>query len=272
MMFMYSADLGLSSFNAVLIEEGKIKKKKRVFIKEKESIQKQIKDFFSDEFFSGKTIALTGAYSTKVNSIKGKKLIKINEIHAIASGSAFLSKEKNFLAASAGTGTAFVSVRKNKASHIAGTAIGGKTILGLSELITKEKEFKKIEASALKGNCNKTDLMLFDVYKKGIGLLKENVSVAHFGELKSKRKKDLNAGIFNLVCQGISTHALLAAKAARHKKIVFTGSLSERKLFKKTFKECQKTFNLAEGIFPKNTEYATAIGAALISNKTKKKK
>ena len=272
-MFMYSADLGLSSFNAVLIEDKEIKKKKRVFLNPKKSVSKQRQEFLSDKFFSdAETIALTGANSIKIKEIQGKKIIKVNEIEAIAKGASFLSKQKEFLAASAGTGICFVSVKRKKNAHIGGTAIGGRTLLGLSYFLTKKTDFKEIESCAKKGNLKKMDLMLKDVYPKGIGLLKKNVSVAHFGKTKSRKKEDLCAGVFNMVSQGISTHALLAAKSAGHKKIVFVGSLAESSLFKKTFNECKKVFDLAEGIFPKNAGYATAIGAALIASETKKRK
>jgi len=269
MITMIGIDLGISSFKAVQLEKGKIKKKKRVFLNE-EGTEKQIKKFFSDSFFSRKKeIALTGANAEKAKKLFGKKFefVLVNEIQAIAKGSGFLSKEKNFLAGSIGTGTCFVSVKKNKASHIGGTALGGKTILGLSELITKEKDFKKIEESALKGKAEKTDLMLFDVYSKGIGLLKKNVPVAHFGRIKSNKKTDLNAGIINMICQGISLNALFAAKALKQKKIVFSGSLAESRLFKKVFKDCRQVFDLAEGIFVNNAGFASAIGAGLIAGK-----
>ncbi len=271
---MFATDLGLSSFKAVEFKNKKIKKKKRIFLNEKESIEKQIKKFFSSRFFPRKkAIALTGAHSQKAVSIlKKKKFILVNEIESIAKGTASMSKQKEFLAGSIGTGICFVSVKKNKCMHIGGTAEGGKTITGLGKLIAKEKNFKKIELNAKKGNYKKIDLMLSDVYPKGIGLLKGNVSVANFGKIKSKKKEDLCAGIFNMVCQGISTHALLAAKSAGHKKIVFVGSLAESSLFKKTFNECRKVFPLAKGIFLKNAGYATAIGAALIASETKKKK
>ncbi len=264
---MFGVDLGLSSLKAVQVEKGKIKKKKRIFLNEKQSIEKQIEKFLSDSFFSkAKTIALTGAYSSKVKELKGKKLIQVNEIQAIGKGSAFFSKEKNFLAVSAGTGSCFVSVKGKKFAHIGGTAIGGKTILGLGELILKEKEFKKIELLAEKGNSKKVDLMLFDVYEKGIGLLKENVPIAHFGNLSSRKKEDLSAGIFNLVCQGISIPALFAERTLKHNKIVFSGSLSESKLFKKQFCECINLFSKkTQPVFLKEAGFVSAIGAALIN-------
>ncbi len=267
MITMIGVDLGLSSFKAVQIENKKIKEKKRVFLNEKDSIEKQIQKFFSNSFFSEEKIALTGAYTKKAKNILEKEFSLVNEINSIGKGSSFLSKEKNFLAVSAGSGTAFISFKNNKAVHVGGTAIGGKTITGLNELIIKEKEFSKLEKNALKGNYIKTDLMLSDVYPKGIGLLKNNVCVSHFGKINSKKKTDLSAGIFNLVLQGISINALFAAKAFNHKKIVFSGSLSETKLFKKTFNECRKIFNLAEPVFLSNAGFASAVGAVLIAEK-----
>ncbi len=266
---MFSADLGLSSFKAIELRQEKIKKTKRVFLNEK-NIEKQIKEFFSEKFFlKAESIALTGAYAEKAKKILGKKFIfvSVNEIQAIAEGSSFLSKQKEFLAASVGTGTAFISVKKNNTAHIGGTALGGKTILGLSELIAKEKKYKKIELNALKGDYKKTDLMLKDVYPKGIGALKGNLCVSHFGNIKSKEKKDLSAGIFNLVCQGISLNALCCAKSLGQKKIVFSGSLPESKLFMKTFRECNKVFNLAEPVFLRQGAFASAIGAGIIAGK-----
>jgi len=265
---MYGADLGISSFKAVQLKNGKIRKKKRVFVNSEKNIEKQIEEFFSDSFFSkAEKIALTGAFAGKAKEIRGKKFIFVNEIQAIGKGSAFLSKEKNFLAVSVGTGSCFVSVKGKKFVHIGGTAIGGKTILGLSELILKEKNFKKIESNALKGNSKKTDLMLSDVYPKGIGLLKENVAVAHFGKISSKKKKDLSAGIFNLVSQGVSISALFAARTLKHNKAVFSGSFAETKFFQKKFCECSKAFTKVQPVFLKQAGFASAVGAALIAGK-----
>lgn len=268
---MIAIDFGLSSFKAVKLEDRRIEKKKRIFLNEKQGIEKQIKGFLSGTGFlkTGK-IALTGAYAEKAKKIiegKGIQVVLVNEIQATAEGSTFLSKEKEFLAVSAGTGTAMISVKKNKSAHSGGTALGGKTITGLNWLITGIKDFKQAESNTLKGDYKKTDLMLSDVYPKGIGALKGNVCVSHFGKISSRKKQDLSAGIFNLVCQGISLNALCCAKSLGHKKIVFSGSLAESSIFQKTFSECNKVFSFAEPIFLKEAGYASAVGAALIAGK-----
>jgi len=76
-----------------------------------------------------------------------------------------------------------------------GTAVGGGTLLGLSKLLMKTEDVKKIGQLAEKGNLSKIDLSIGDIVGKGIGLLPSNVTACNFGKIKNARKQDIALGL-----------------------------------------------------------------------------
>lgn len=196
---------------------------------------------------------------------QGIPVKKVSEIEAIAFGAAFVSNEKDFLAASLGGGTCLVSFHDGKIAHVGGSAVGGKTLLGLGKLLLNIESFEEIASLAEKGRLENIDLLVEDLYPEGIGLLDKKTTAAHFGNIKENHsKEDLAFALFNLVAQSVGGTAAFSALANSHKKIVFTGKLAESKLIQKIIKERISILSSElEFIFPKNAGIATAIGAAL---------
>ncbi|MDO8428647.1 MAG: hypothetical protein Q7S92_05540 [Candidatus Diapherotrites archaeon] len=187
---------------------------------------------------------------------------KTSEIQAIALGAQKLSKKKNCLVISMGSGTAIVSVKGKKFKHIGGTAVGGRMLLGLSELLLNTSDIQKVFKWSKKGRLDKVDLLLKEIYPQGLGHLPWNVSAAHFGYLQKPSKFDLSIALLNLVAQTIGSISLFAAKAYNHKTIVFVGRLAESKEIQTILKKRIHIFAPhLTFIFPKNAGLAVALGS-----------
>jgi type II pantothenate kinase len=253
-------DFGASSTKAVLLDKGIVKKavSQRPLV-----TRKSLESFLKAKSFSSHPITAVAVTGGKSHGFKekilGLKPKHVNEINAIGFGAAFLSNQKNCLAVSLGTGTCIVSFSKGKCSHVIGSGLGGGTILGLSKLLLKEANPKKLAALALKGNLSKTDLSVKDIVGKGIGKLPGNATASNLAK-PSGSKADKAAAIQNLVAESIAVLLALASKQGQ-KKAVFAGRTLEFPFVKKRLKAAEKMFK-ADFSFPKSPGFATALGAA----------
>lgn len=209
-----------------------------------------------------KKVFATGAYS---NGFKMKEIevIRVNEIEAIGKGGLFLSKEKDGLVVNVGSGTAIVSCKGKKFKHVAGTAIGARTVEGLGKLAMKESDSEKICKMAKKGRIGKVDLLIKDVYPKGIGFLDSKSSVSHFGNLKGYNKYDVSLGLLNMSGQAIGTIAALASRAEGQKRIILTGGLANSKIFTDIVRKRIGLLSKNKVIVARLSSYAAAIGACI---------
>lgn len=265
-------DFGSSSIDFVLFD----KQKKQTlcsfsFFSDLKNLKKtDLMQFINIEKFPLELISsinVTGCGSRFFSKkFRGIPVKKISEIDAIASGALFFSNCNDFLAVSLGSGTCMVSYKDGKARHVGGSAVGGKTLTGLSKLLLKTNDFLLLEALAGKGKLERIDLMVGDIYPEGIGLLEKNVTAAHFGKISmNPKREDIALALFNLIAQAAAGTAFFAALANKHKKIVFTGKLSESRIIQQIIIE-------RVGVVAKDNEFvfleqagiATAIGAALL--------
>ena len=212
---------------------------------------------------SFKKIGVTGGkHTTLPDEINNIKIIKKNEIDAIADGAKKVSgKSANFLVLSCGSGTAFVAVKDGKNIHLGGTGLGGGTILGLSSLIINEDDPEKINTLSILGS-NKADLILKDVISGPIGNLPEDATAVHFGNLKELQKlsdSDLSKSIINLVAINISRLASATAISAGLNKLVIIGGTSHFDLFIEQLTKWVKLSGLEVEVL-ENSEFVTSIG------------
>ena len=207
-------------------------------------------------------IVVTGAHSKDYGyKIKGIPVRKVNEISAIGLGGMYVGKKKEALVISVG-GTAMVSC-KDGIKHIGGTPIGGKTLTGLAKLLIGTDDLGKIEKLAKLGDLSKVDLQLKEIYPEGIGLLPPSATASHFGKLGEYKIEDVALGLLNMVAQTVGTLAVFGAKAYGHKDIILTGRLSKSKIFQEIIKNRINSISCVPVVIPKNSEYATAIGAVI---------
>ncbi len=207
-------------------------------------------------------VNVTGGRAKKMDA----RVCMVNEIDAIGKGGSFVSDKKDALIVSIGSGTAMVSYRKGKARHIGGTSMGARTLIGLSKLILGTEDIQKIENMAKKGKVQNVDLMLSEIYPKGIGLLPPNATASHFGSMKKYSKEDIARGLINMIAQSIGSIAVFGAQSNKHDQIVLTGKITQMRPFKEIIKKRIADIMHVNVIIPKNAGIATAIGCALKKN------
>jgi len=252
-------DIGSSTTDFVLMEDKELIKSYS-FMSDKLDLNKVLEKFPLNEI---ELIAATGCGARKLGTkLKEISVKKVDEIQAIGLGGKFVSKKDRVLVASLGSGTCMVSVDKD-IRHIGGTAVGGKTLIGLSKLLLDTDDLNEIERLAAKGDLSKVDLTLDEIYPDGIGLLDPKCTAAHFGHFKNPEKADLALALFNLIAQSIGSTVGFAAKAEKHENIVFTGKLINLKLIQRIIKLRIGFIDKFNLIIPENAEIATAIGATV---------
>ncbi len=216
-------------------------------------------------------VAATGVGSFSIpNRFLGVETVKVDEITSIGSGGVFLSKKKRALVVSIGTGTAMVAVDKDKnfIKHVGGTGIGGGTLFGLGKALLNKDRLDTLIELAKKGNIRKVDLTVGELAGKSVGILSETVTASNFGKINDRtEKEDLALGLFNLVGQVIGTLSVFAAKAyGLIRDIVYVGGLTKVELFSKPLLWSTNLFG-GKALIPRNSDYCTAIGAALAAKK-----
>lgn len=213
-----------------------------------------------------KKIAITGVGASYIDSdILGIPVTKVNEFEAIGLGGAHLSDLDKIIVLSLGTGSAIVQVVNGQISHLGGTGVGGGTLIGLSEAIFGISDFNEIIAMAEKGSLENVDLTIGDISKGMVGHLIEDITASNFGKLNIKATaNDKALGILNLIFQTICVLTQFASSATGIKDIVVTGKLGNIEVGKDIINKLTN-FKSFDGnyIFPENSEYSTALGAAI---------
>tara|TARA_X000000368_G_scaffold396443_1_gene364706 strand:+ start:1412 stop:2230 length:819 start_codon:yes stop_codon:yes gene_type:complete len=234
-----------------------------------ELINEIIKDINVDEIES---ISLTGGHHALIgDSIDKIKVTHVNEVEAIGKGGFHLSRLNSNTPAiivSAGSGTACILAKDGHFMHCSGTGVGGGTILGLSKLLLGTADAQEIESLASNGSYIGTDLILGDVVSGPIGLLPSDITAVNFGKItkisEGPSKEDIAAGIMNLVGQTIARIATSVAMAFEVKDIVVVGRTPKFELLRNSIEKAASLSSFNPH-FPENAEYASAIGALLVS-------
>jgi type II pantothenate kinase len=218
-------------------------------------------------------LALCGARSTVLPSrILGSEVRKVDEIHAIGLGGAFLSHKEDALVVSMGTGTAVVVARKGGTivEHLCGTGVGGGSVIGLSRRLLNTSDIQLIESMAKKGDLTRVNLRVQDVAGGPVGNLVPEATASNFGGLKDDATgPDLAAGIFNMVGEVIGMLAVVSAKATGlQDHVVLVGRLAKIDLLVRHIMRVGQLFNV-KMVVPDLAEYCVAVGAAKFCSATR---
>ena len=240
--------------------------------------ERLIRSFFEEVDFTKEVelVALTGGHHQKIkDSIDKTPIFHVNEVEAIGEGGinlAGISKDKEAIIVSAGSGTACIYAKNGKYLHCSGTGVGGGTVIGLSKLLIGTTNPSEIEELAKKGLTKGTDLLLEDVVSGPIGLLPKDTTAVNFGRIAKYSSKasreDLAAGIINLVGQTVARIATSVAMAFKVSDIIIVGRAPTFSVLRTSLESAAALTNFMPH-FPKNGEYASALGALLIAEKIK---
>ena len=235
-----------------------------------------LKNLFTDiNFNSGvNLLAVTGGKHLNLgDEIESTKIVHVNEIDAVGEGAmnlSGLSGKDPIIIVSAGSGTACILAQDGKFMHCSGTGVGGGTVLGLSKLLLGTIDPVEIAELAKAGNESSVDLILEDVVSGPIGELPSDTTAVNFGKISKIdseiSKQDIAAGIVNLVGQTAARVATSVATTFNAREIVVVGRSPSFNGLKNSLEQAASIMGFSPH-FPKNGEYASALGALLVAEK-----
>ncbi|MDA9660833.1 Fumble domain-containing protein [Gammaproteobacteria bacterium] len=238
--------------------------------------QERVRKLFPDIDFISNIgfLAVTGGKHLELGDyIDSTPIIHVNEIDAVGHGSmklSGLSEEESTIIVSAGSGTACIHAHKGIFTHCSGTGVGGGTVLGLSKLLLGTTDPEEIAALAEKGDESFVDLILEDVVSGPIGQLPSDTTAVNFGKVSKEdieySREDIAAGIVNLVGQTAARIATSVAMMFQATEIVVVGRAPSFVGLKNSLEQAASITGFTPH-FPKNGEYASALGAMLVAEK-----
>ena len=238
--------------------------------------QERVRKLFPDIDFISNIgfLAVTGGKHLELGDyIDSTPIIHVNEIDAVGHGSmklSGLSEEESTIIVSAGSGTACIHAHKGIFTHCSGTGVGGGTVLGLSKLLLGTTDPEEIAALAEKGDESFVDLILEDVVSGPIGQLPSDTTAVNFGKVSKEdieySREDIAAGIVNLVGQTAARIATSVAMMFQATEIVVVGRAPSFVGLKNSLEQAASITGFTPH-FPKNGEYASALGALLVAEK-----
>ena len=219
-------------------------------------------------------LAVTGGKHLNLgDKIESTKIIHVNEIDAVGEGAielSVLSGKNPIIIVSAGSGTACIVAQDGNFMHCSGTGVGGGTVLGLAKLLLGTTDPIEIAKLAKEGNESGVDLILEDVVSGPIGELPSDTTAVNFGKISKLEseisKQDIAAGIVNLVGQTAARIATSVATTFKASEIVVVGRSPSFNGLKNSLEQAASIMGFSPH-FPKNGEYASALGALLVAEK-----
>ena len=269
-----SADFGITVTDTLRKKDDELIHK--MDLSSKDLNQERVRKLFPDIDFISNIgfLAVTGGKHLELGDyIDSTPIIHVNEIDAVGHGSmklSGLSEEESTIIVSAGSGTACIHAHKGIFSHCSGTGVGGGTVLGLSKLLLGTTDPEEIAALAEKGDESFVDLILEDVVSGPIGQLPSDTTAVNFGKVSKEdieySREDIAAGIVNLVGQTAARIATSVAMMFQATEIVVVGRAPSFVGLKNSLEQAASITGFTPH-FPKNGEYASALGAMLVAEK-----
>ncbi|TYR77381.1 type II pantothenate kinase [Rossellomorea vietnamensis] len=214
---------------------------------------------------------VTGGKAARVKT-QIENAVEIPEFKAVCSGAASLlyeehKKKEPFILANIGTGTSlfFVNPIKDQQRRLAGTGMGGGTIMGLGRLLSGQYTFSDIIQSAESGDRENVDLLVKDLYENEKPPIPGHLTAANFaGNFTDELiPADALRSLINMVAENIILLSSREAEAAGTKTIVFSGgALKGNPLLVKDLGQFQDILNY-DPVFLKHGAFAGAMGCLL---------
>lgn len=215
-----------------------------------------------------KKIIMTGVGSSfAMKPIYGLPCEKASEFECVGRGGLYLSGIDEAIVVSMGTGTAIVYAKRDgnkiKTEYLGGTGVGGGTLVGLSKKMLGMESIEHIEELASTGTLDNVDLKISDISSEGSLSLSKNITASNFGKISDiATGGDIALGIINMIYETAAMLGIFAARMKNVRDIVLTGNLTRMAQAKGTFAAMNEILD-KNFIIPDNSQFSTAIGAAL---------
>ena len=209
-------------------------------------------------------VMLTGVGAAYINTpIYGLPTNKAEEFIADGLGARYETDLERMIVVSMGTGTSLVRCDGDNIKHIGGIGIGGGTLQGLSRLLLKSDDIKQVSTLAMQGDISNINVLIGDISAQPLPGLPMDATASLFGNAKSNAsREDIALGLICMVLQSIGSGTILSSLGSGIKEFVLIGNLTLLPQCKEVFPAMERLYHVRFRI-PKNSEFCTAIGAAL---------
>lgn len=217
------------------------------------------------------TLKSTGGKRESIANLVQNRYELVDEFQAIINGTSYLLEEEKikigneYILVSIGTGTSVFHVHTDGFDRLLGSGIGGGTFLGLGKLLSGKTRFEELTDLASRGDREKSDLLVKDIYATGDAPLLGNLTAANFGKAGFQKAlpEDHMSALNQLIGEVIISLASLAARSKQVKPIVFVGStLSGNAPLKSVLSSFQDWMDYTP-VFLEKGAYAGAIGTIM---------
>jgi type II pantothenate kinase len=277
MKYRIGIDIGSSTTKLVVIDENQtvlLQKMVNNQTAENATIQcKQLEQFLQEIFSEHKLsvsdiqkIALTGVGTSNLMNriILGLPTIPVKEFEAIGAGGLFLSGLEDGIVMNIGTGTAFVKATPDAFIHLGGSGVGGGTLIGLSNSLTRLTDIDIINSLANSGDLKNVDLHMWDISHEAASQLPDYVTACNFGKVSSNvQHGDILLGIMNMIYQTVGTMAVFLSKNEGMNQIIVTGSTATLPQAKVLLGRVGELYGV-DFLIQEHSSFASAIGAAIV--------
>lgn len=232
--------------------------------------------------FHPRHIVATGGGAAELGEdLAGTPIRQVSEFDAWARGCEVLARESGqelsraYLLVSLGTGTSALGVRSgdggaHSVERVAGSALGGGTLLGLGQALLGSRDFPELADLASNGDRRNVDLLVGDIYRGGGISLHPELNAASFGKLapprsREARPEDLAHALMGLVGENVGIICAVAARAFDLDPILYCGStLTDNPSLRETLELV--SFGLGRRpVFLEGGAYCGAVGAAALT-------
>lgn len=209
-------------------------------------------------------VMLTGVGAAYISKpVYGLPTSKAGEFIADGLGARHESGKDKIIVVSMGTGTSLVRCDDDNIEHIGGIGIGGGTLQGLARLLLKTDDIRTLSEIAVMGNVSNINLRIGDISAKPLPGLPMSAVASLFGNAKSDAsREDIAIGLIWMVLQSVGQSAVLASIGSNIREYVMIGNLTLLPQCRMVFPPIEKLYGV-KLIIPNNSEFCTAIGAAL---------
>lgn len=217
-------------------------------------------------------VALTGCGARALASLLALPSQRFEEFAAWGAGARSLfaraseAPPAKFLMVSLGTGTSVLLVDGGETRRVGGTALGGGTLLGLARALLATESFEELALLASRGERQRVDLLLSDIYAPDEIALPGWATASSFGRLARTgadgvAREDIAAGIVHLVAENVALLCGGLALALGVRDVAIGGStVPGNAALVETLERLVAAFGCAVHVL-ENGQYAGALGA-----------
>jgi len=225
-----------------------------------------------ESHFSEPDCCITGGKSANLQRMLRQSATTMVEFEATCKGVRYLMNEAkisidSFILTNVGTGTSIHHIDQESHRRIGGTGVGGGTLLGLSNLLTGEKEFHQIVQLASLGDRDEIDLKVSHIYEEVEPPIPGNLTASNFGRLLSFQAdlkiENLLASIMGLVGETVATVSVHAAGQCKTSNIIYIGSSFINNPLLAQIASNYTQLRGAQATFLPRGEFSGAVGALL---------